>query len=93
MALDCSPDHHDSVKDIIDAVRQVYIGIVVPQTISVPPPEDVNSRRVCFEIAMTLLKALQENDKKMNQVEADKLFASKLKLNLIRANIESFNKT
>ncbi len=42
---------------------------------------------------MTLLKALQENDKKMNQVEADKLFASKLKLNLIRANIESFNKT
>lgn len=30
MALDCSPDHHDSVKDIIDAVRQVYIGIVVP---------------------------------------------------------------
>ena len=30
MALDCSPEHYDAVKDLIDAIRQVYIGIPVP---------------------------------------------------------------
>lgn len=30
MALDCSPEHYDAVKDLIDAIRQVYIGIHVP---------------------------------------------------------------
>lgn len=37
MALDCSPDHYDAVREIIDAVRQVYVGIVAPDNISVPP--------------------------------------------------------
>jgi hypothetical protein len=30
MALDCSADHYDAVREIVDAVRQIYIGIAVP---------------------------------------------------------------
>lgn len=48
VALDCSADHYDCVREIIDAVRQVYIGVVVPETISIPPPEDINGRRLAF---------------------------------------------
>lgn len=77
----------------MDAVKQVYIGIVVPEAISIPPPEDVNAKRVSFEVAILLLKHLQDNEKRMNPVDADKLFASKSKLNLIRKNIERFNKS
>lgn len=70
LALDCSPDHYDAVREIIDAVRQVYIGIKVPETISLPPPEDMNSKKISLEIALMLLKALQDNEKRMNQLEA-----------------------
>lgn len=42
---------------------------------------------------MLLLKHLQDNDRRMNQTDSDRLFASKAKLNLIRKNIERFNKT
>ncbi len=93
MALDCSPEHYDAVREVVDAIRQVYTGITIPEAISIPPPEDGNAKRVSFEVAMLLLKHLQDNDRRMNQVEADKLIASKAKLNKIRKNIDRFNTT
>lgn len=30
MALDCSTEHYDAVREVIDSIRQVYIGIPVP---------------------------------------------------------------
>jgi flagellar biosynthesis/type III secretory pathway protein FliH len=30
MALDCSPEHYDAVREVVDAVRQVYMGIAIP---------------------------------------------------------------
>jgi hypothetical protein len=38
-----------------------------------------------------LLKAMQDNEKRMNATDSDKLFASKSKLNRIRKNIDRFN--
>jgi hypothetical protein len=78
---------------VVDAIRQVYTGISVPETISIPPPEDGNARRVSFEVALLLLRKLQDNDRRMNQADSDRLIASKTKLNVIRKNIERFNKT
>jgi hypothetical protein len=42
---------------------------------------------------MLLLKNLQDNDRRMNQTDSDRLFASKFKLNIIRKNIDRFNKS
>lgn len=61
MALDCSPEHYDAVREIIDAVRQVYVGIVAPDNISAPPSEDLNSKKLAFEVGMLLLKSVQDN--------------------------------
>lgn len=30
LVLDCSPDRYDAVKEVIDALRQVYISIPLP---------------------------------------------------------------
>ena len=38
MALDCDPNRSDAVKELIDAVRQVYIGVPLPEAITTPPP-------------------------------------------------------
>ena len=56
MELDCCPQRSDGVRDIIDALRQVYIGIPIPETITVPPPEDAVSRRHTLELFIALLK-------------------------------------
>ena len=56
MAIDCCPDKSDAVRDMIDALRQVYIGIPIPDTITVPPPEDTISRRHAMEVFVLLLK-------------------------------------
>jgi hypothetical protein len=71
----------------------VYTGVAIPEAISLPPPEDANAKRLSFEVAMLLLKHLQDNERRMSQADADRLFASKAKLNLIRKNIERFNKS
>lgn len=60
MALDCSPEHYDAVRELIDAIRQVYIGVPFPDGITIPPPEDIQARRLSMEVLVTLLKALQE---------------------------------
>lgn len=93
MALDCSPDHYDAVREIIDAVRQVYVGIVAPDNISAPPSEDLNSKKLAFEVAMLLLKSVQDNEKRMNHADSERHVAAKAKLNLIRYNLDRFNKT
>lgn len=93
MALDCSPQHYDAVREVVDALRQVYTGIVIPEAISIPPPEDINAKRVSFEVAMLLLKHLQDNERRMAPAETDRLVASKAKLNLVRRNIDRFNKS
>lgn len=37
MALDCSADHHDAAREIVDAMRKLYIGIQAPEIITMPP--------------------------------------------------------
>jgi hypothetical protein len=59
IALDCSPDRYDSVKEVIDAMRQLYIGIPVPEAIAIPPLEDLTSKRLSMEVALILLRNLQ----------------------------------
>ena len=46
LAFDCSPDRYDAVRDLMKALRQVYISIPLPETVSMPPPEDANARRL-----------------------------------------------
>ena len=87
IALDCSPEHYDAVREVVDALRQVYVGIPVPETISLPPPEDTNAKRLSFEVAMLLLKNLQDNERRMNQDDAERLISEKARLNVIRKNI------
>lgn len=45
LALDCSSDHYDAVREVIDALKQLYIGIKLPENINMPPPEDAQARR------------------------------------------------
>jgi hypothetical protein len=48
MVLDCSSEHYDAVREVVDAMRQLYIGIKFPENINIPPPEDANARRMCL---------------------------------------------
>ena len=38
MALDCNAEKNDAVKELVDAVRQVYIGVPLPEAVTTPPP-------------------------------------------------------
>lgn len=53
----------------------------------------MNSKKLSFEVAMLLLKSVQDNEKRMNHADSDKLVAAKARLNLIRHNLDRFNKT
>lgn len=46
LALDCSSDHYDAVREVVDALRQVYMGLKLPDNISMPPAEDSQARRM-----------------------------------------------
>ena len=59
MALDCNAEKNDAVKELVDAVRQVYIGVPLPEAVTTPPPEDHNARKLSMEVAMMILKYLQ----------------------------------
>jgi len=59
IALDCCPERYDSVKEVIDAMRQLYIGIPIPESIAVPPLEDLTSKRLSMDVALVLLRHLQ----------------------------------
>jgi hypothetical protein len=72
IALDCSPDRYDSVKEVIDAMRQLYIGIPIPEAVAVPPLEDLTSKRLSMEVSLILLRYLQETDRKMQGVDSEK---------------------
>jgi hypothetical protein len=65
MAYDCHIKREDVVRELIDAVKQVYIGITVPENITLPPPEDIGSKKIAFEVTMLLLKSIQEAAKHM----------------------------
>jgi len=93
LSLDCSPDRYDAVKDIIDAMRQVYIEIPHPETVNMPPAEDVTSRKLSLEACLLMLKFFQETDKKLSHASAKSIVDQKRNMNMIRTNLEKFNKS
>jgi hypothetical protein len=92
MALDLSPDRIDAVKELIDAMRDVYVGIPLPEAVSLPPAEDTNARKQSIEACLMMLKYFQETEKKMTRAKAEPFVLEKNKLNKIRTNLEAFNK-
>lgn len=37
LTLDCSANHYDAVREVVDAFRQLYIGIQIPEAVTMPP--------------------------------------------------------
>ena len=75
------------MKELVDAMRQIYVGIPLPETISMPPPEDVNAKKLSLEACLMILKYLQETEKKMPRHTAEDLVKNKNNLNWIRTNV------
>ena len=38
MALDCNSERSDAVKELVDAMKEVYTGISLPEAVTMPPP-------------------------------------------------------
>lgn len=48
LEYDCSSSKTDAVKELIDAVKTLYIGIPIPEGIAVPIIEESSVRRHSF---------------------------------------------
>lgn len=92
VALDCSPLHYDAVRELVDALRTLYLGLPLPEAIAVPPPEDLAAKRLALEVALNILRHLQETDRRLPAGECERMVAEKGRLNVERGNIERFNR-
>ena len=92
MALDCSTERSNSVKELVDAMRQIYVGISLPEALSMPPPEDINAKKLSIEICLMVLKYLKDTEKKMSVLNSEQMVQEKNARNKFSRNLERFNK-
>lgn len=59
MNIDCHPERKDVVHEIVSSISKLYIGITPPEGISTLPPEDPNTRKLCFDILSLLEKNIR----------------------------------
>ena len=56
-------------------MRQVYIGIVLPEAVTIPPQDDVNAKKLSIDACLMILKYLHDTEKKMSRNAAEGLVA------------------
>jgi hypothetical protein len=95
MNVDCHPDRKDSVHEVISAISNLYIGITPPEGITTLPPEDLNTRKFCYDILNSLEKGIKSinANKILPENESNKLLKSKKDKNLLKNAIKRLNKS
>lgn len=68
MVLDIDPQRKDVIKEIIEALSKVYVGIKPPEGLVIPP-EDPAIRKSAFETLLLFEKTVRSSQKGLEREE------------------------